>query len=209
MASSRCAPGAAVGTSKARTTGQSPCAYEWRVDAFGRRLVDEDVACDIHPEESTAFALSMVREAANGLRPSPHAPHVYWTVLDDSRAAAAAEVVHAFTSIARPSSQPAPSAFVVASVGAKAACAVHRAGGSAAAWAPPPAEDVYGRSDATFMEGALSTGGLDGPDINGKKRTFLGVRGTGGVAPELWRTGPTCSSTSDRDGAATRRRTRA
>ena len=188
VASSRCAPGAAVGAGKARAVGKSPCAYEWRVDAFGRRLVDEDVACDIIPEPSAAFALSMVREAANGLRPSPHAPHVYWTVLDDSRAAAAAEVVHAFTSIARPSSQPAPSAFVVASVGAKAACAVHRAGGSAAAWAPPPAEDVHGRTDAAFMEGALSTGGLDALDINGRKRTFLGVRGTGGVAPELWRT---------------------
>ena len=43
--------------------------------------------------------------------------------------------------------------------------------------------------DAIFMDRALATGGLDGPDVHGRKRTFLGVRGTGGVAPELWRDG--------------------
>ena len=185
VASAKCAPGAAVNAGHAHMS-RGACAYEWLHDAFGRRRIDAEDTCDIIPESSAQFASTLIRETVSNLRSSVTA-HVYWTVLDDSRTEAAANMMKAFETIARPSSQPAPSTLVVASVGAKAACAARKAGARTAAWRPPPSHIV--EDDAVFMDRALATGGLDGPDIHGKKRTFLGVRGTGGVAPELWRDG--------------------
>ena len=104
-----------------------------------RRRVDaEDTQSH---SRSSAFASTLIRETVSNLRSSVTA-HVYWTVLDDSRTEAAANMMKAFETIARPSSQPAPSTLVVASVGAKAACAARKAGARTAAWRPPPSHIV-------------------------------------------------------------------
>ena len=104
VASAKRAPGAAVNAGQARASSKE-CAYEWLHDAFGRRRIDAEEACDVLAESSATFASTLIRETVSNLRSSVTA-HVYWTVLDDSRTDAAANMMKAFETIARPSSQP-------------------------------------------------------------------------------------------------------
>ena len=101
VASAKCAPGAAVNAGQAHSS-KGACAYEWLHDAHGRRRIDAEEACDVVAESSSNFASTLIRETVSNLRSSVTA-HVYWTVLDDSRTDAAANMMKAFETIARPS----------------------------------------------------------------------------------------------------------
>ena len=83
-----------------------------------------------------------------------------------------------------------PPPQVAATVGPAAACALTKLGGRAAVWAPSGprvvATSEAGRRDADFLARATAPGGADGPDVAGAPRGFIGVRGTGGIAPEVW-----------------------